>query len=78
MTSACSKGSNGIWSCGLARPGGYEAQVLWNSTGTASWTTAAKFVQYRDLKGNVTTLTPQQVLTIGNDPILLETGTSPE
>lgn len=78
MTSPCGLTGNGIWTCGLARPGGYEAQVLWDSTGSANWQTAGKFVQYRDLSGSVTPLSPQQLLTIGNQPVLLETGNQPD
>jgi len=78
MTSPCNKTGNGIWTCSLARSGGYEAQVLWDSSGSANWETAPSFVQYRDLSGNVTPLSPSQLLSIGNEPILLETGNPPE
>jgi hypothetical protein len=77
MTGPCAISGSGIWSCSLARPGGYEALVVWDSTGTKSLQTPAKYVQYCDLSGNVTKLGVQQTISVGNSPVLLETGDAP-
>lgn len=76
---ACSNQGT-IWTCTLARSGGYLAQAMWDSSQTCSngvcETTAypvpAQFVQYRDLNGNVVSLTGLSTIPLGAEPILLE------
>jgi hypothetical protein len=63
---------NSTWTCGLSRPGGYQAQAIWNTAATLSYTPPAKFTQYRDLAGNVFPITGGSIM-IGVKPILLET-----
>ncbi len=67
------------WSCGFTRSGGYEAEAIWDSSQNcvkASCTALnvsvdPKYVQYRDLTGQVTAIINNTV-PVGGRPILLE------
>jgi hypothetical protein len=67
------------WSCTLTRPGGYEAEIVWNSAvefpRTQSYAPSGRFVQYRDLDGNATRFS-SATIPIGSKPILLESFTA--
>ena len=77
VLSGCSS-SGTIWTCNLARPGGYLAQVMWDSSRTCSngvcqttpYTPPSPFIQYRDLNGNTFTVTGS--VPLGAEPIMLE------
>jgi hypothetical protein len=62
-----------VWSCDLAGQG-FKGRIEWNDEfeKTAN-NSAAGFTKYRDLSGTATSVQSDQ-LTIGNKPILLETG----
>ena len=78
LTSPCSVASDSTWTCLLSRPGGYEAEIIWNTatTGvsTQPFAVGERFAQYRDLDGNVTSISGSTV-PIGSKPILLESFT---
>jgi hypothetical protein len=76
LRAPCSKDQDGTWICNLDRPNGYRAQVLWNSTSTPAYPVARDYSDYRDLMGNIHSLTRREV-KVGNEPILLETGHIP-
>ena len=69
-----------VYTCQLTRPGGYNALAVWDTTQTCSngtcttsnYTPNSEYIQYRDLTGAVTSITPGQVIKIGSKPILLE------
>lgn len=69
------------WSCGLTRTGGYEAEAIWDTSQTCAnnsctalaMTVDPKYVQYRDLSGQVTQIVNNSV-PVGGKPILLENG----
>ena len=66
--------SNGsVYTCGFTRPGGYQALAVWNTTrgSPSTFTVPNGYVQYRDLAGNLTSISGSTV-TIGIEPILLE------
>ena len=71
LTSPCSKDSNAIWSCDLARPG-YQAKALWSSASPTTLPVPARYKDFRDLQGGVHPIRNGQV-SIGSEPILLET-----
>ncbi len=74
MISNCAVQSDGTtWICGLSRPGGYEAQVIWNTAGNVSIRAPSPFRQYRNLDGNRVAIQSGGSVTIGIKPILLET-----
>ena len=72
--SPCALGTDGTtWSCSLTRPNGYQAQIIWNSSTTKSYTPDSQYTQYRDLSGKTTAIPAGNPVTIGTTPIILET-----
>jgi hypothetical protein len=80
--SACSASGN-IYTCSLTRSGGYQALAVWDASkfpckgdstcSTSNYTPDSQYVQYRDLDGNVTPISPPgSTIQIGEEPILLE------
>jgi hypothetical protein len=63
------------FTCGYTRPNGYSALAVWNTVGESSFTVPLGFMQYHDLNGNVTTVSPGSV-GISSSPILLETSSA--
>jgi hypothetical protein len=76
MSTPCSQASNGVYTCGLTRSGGYSAQAVWIPKKTGTYTVPAGFTQYQDLAGAVHPITGTTV-QIQDQPILLETGNIP-
>jgi hypothetical protein len=78
LTQPCAQDHNGTWTCSLTRPGGYQAQVVWNSnaTGSLSISSPAQMTEFRDLSGGVHPIVGGTV-QVQNFPILLETGPGP-
>jgi hypothetical protein len=74
MDAPCSADANAIWTCQLTRSRGYQALAIWKLSGTAEYTPANQFAQYRDLSGNTVALVRGRSIPIGVKPILLETG----
>jgi hypothetical protein len=77
-TAACSaKGS--VWTCGLTRSGGYQAQIVWDASKscsngrctTSNYQVASKYTKMVDLDGNEQTIVGTSV-AIGAKPILLK------
>jgi hypothetical protein len=69
----CEQYENGLWACELQRSGGYEAWMLWSSTGAEiSIPIPESFglTVYRDQQDNVNTLPAE--LTVGQTPVLVE------
>ena len=75
LTEPCAQDQSGTWTCSISRPGGYRAEILWNSTvsATASATTPSQMKEYRDLAGGVNPIF-NATIPLQNLPILLETG----
>jgi hypothetical protein len=76
LTSACASDQAGIWTCGLSRSGGYEAEAVWITNKTTSFAVPIKFTKYLDLSG-VSHPVLSHTVTIGDAPILLETADLP-
>jgi hypothetical protein len=73
LTAPCAADSNGTWTCSLARPGDYAAEMVWNSTqNISSYAAPAGMTQLRDLAGNTSPISNGAV-PVGNSPILVET-----
>jgi Abnormal spindle-like microcephaly-assoc'd, ASPM-SPD-2-Hydin len=69
----CQEYQNGLWACELLRSGGYNAWMLWSSTGTSiSVPIPANLglTVYRDWQNNLDTL-PSQI-SVTQMPVLLE------
>jgi hypothetical protein len=75
----CSITQTGVWTCTFTRPGGYEAEVVWNAAvefpHTQPYAPSGRYVQYRDLDGNVTRFS-NATIAVGSKPILLESFTA--
>jgi hypothetical protein len=70
---SCQQYENGLWSCELQRPGGYDAWMLWSSTGTQITIPIPEgsgLTVYRDWQNNVDTLPAS--LTVDEMPVLVE------
>jgi hypothetical protein len=67
-----------VYTCGFTRPGGYQALAVWdaNRASPSSFTVPSGYVQYRDLAGNLYSISGSTV-TIGIEPILLENMNGP-
>jgi hypothetical protein len=71
--SDCQEYENGLWSCALQRPGGYQGWMLWSSTGTdisVPIPADTNLIEYRDWQNNVQPLPTE--LTVGEMPVLFE------
>ena len=70
---SCQQYANGLWACELQRAAGYDAWMLWSSTGTDITVPIpdnSGLTVYRDWQNNVNTLPTE--LTVGQMPVLLE------
>ena len=78
LTQPCTQDQSGTWTCSITRPGGYQAEILWNSTVSATTNANApsQMKDYRDLSGGVNPIVNGTV-PVQNLPILLETGPIP-
>jgi hypothetical protein len=71
------------WTCPMTRSG-YQAEAIWDSSQSCTYgncstltvTVSPVYTQYRDLAGNVTTISNNTV-PVGLKPILLESGNAP-
>jgi hypothetical protein len=81
MSTLCSGPSYpyyGVWTCGFTGPGGYQAQMVWDSSQScnnnvctySNYTAPSQFVQYRTAYGGVAQI--ENPLHIGYIPIWLE------
>jgi hypothetical protein len=79
LTQPCAQDQSGTWACAISRPGSYQAEILWNSTVSASFNAKAppQMTDYRDLAGGVNSIVNGTVPVQGL-PILLESGPIPQ
>ena len=69
----CQSYQNGLWACELQRSGGYDAWMIWSSTGSeipVPFPDGSRLTVYRDWRDNLNPLSPQ--LTVGQMPVLVE------
>jgi len=71
MDPLCSSTGDGVWTCGLNRPGGYEALAVWSTSGNKSYAASARFKKLRDLDGNTSPITGGKI-NLGFKPVLLQ------
>ena len=71
----CAEDAASTWTCGFTRGDGYQALAVWNSIKSRKYTPAPQFKSYRDIAGASHAISGP--VTIGNAPILLETGPAP-
>jgi hypothetical protein len=78
LHSGCAKNGT-VWTCSLVRPGGYQAEAIWDTAksckhgicGYVEYPVDPKYLQYRTLDGRTFRITKSTV-KIGAKPILLE------
>ena len=85
LTAPCAN-FNGQWFCSFTRPGSYVAEAIWDVNSslvcsggvcpTVNVGVPTNYTQYRDLKGNLTSITNRTV-PVGSKPVLVE-GTTPD
>lgn len=71
MTRLCGERGGDTWTCEFSRPGGYAAEAVWSTSGSASYSVKPKYTQYRTLDGKTVNGMSGSV-EIGPKPILLE------
>jgi hypothetical protein len=71
LSRPCAADNNQTWACTLTRPGGYQAQIVWNSTRNLGYQAPAKMADYRDLSGVIHPIA-NAAIPVGNSPILIE------
>jgi hypothetical protein len=64
---------NPIWTCGLARPGGYRALAMWAEGPPRTYHIDGDFPHYRNLAGEHHVVRNGEVM-LTSSPILLESG----
>jgi hypothetical protein len=64
------RSSEGLWSCDISRPGGYQARILWSDNGSSSVATPSGFGHVRLLDGTSQELGGR--VAIGAEPVLIE------
>lgn len=75
MNGPCSANSSNVWTCALTFTNGNSGLIVWNGNETdVSYTPASKYVQYETLSGSSPETVSNGSVTIGEAPILLETG----
>jgi hypothetical protein len=78
LPSPCSNAGT-IWICTVTGTGGYQGEILWDSSqtcsngtcSTANQTVSSSYIRYQDLAGNSTNISNQAV-PVGLKPILIE------
>ena len=76
LSQACSADANSTWTCGIARPGGYQGLVVWNPSRSISFTAPSQYKQARDIYGGSTAVASSGVVNVDFKPVLLETATT--
>jgi polysaccharide biosynthesis protein PslG len=69
-----------VWTCPFTKPGGIQAQAVWDASKTCSGSTCATssyvpssvYTKYTNLAGNITSFSPGTTIQIGAEPILLQ------
>jgi hypothetical protein len=61
-----------LYTCDLTLSTGNQAQVVWNTSGNTTYAAPSQFTQYLDLTGDTYSIPPNQQVTVGLKPILLE------
>ena len=84
LKSACAFDSSNIWTCPITFSNGKTGLVVWDGNShsadgiTTSYAPASQYIQYEDLSGSPpAAIASGGTVTIGEAPILLETGNRP-
>jgi Bacterial Ig-like domain (group 2) len=72
LVQPCIQDQNGVWSCVIIRPNGYQALALWTAGLPQPYQAPALYMNSRALSGTRTSITPGTTVTVGIQPQLLE------
>lgn len=66
--------SDGVWTCGITNPQGYQELVVWSDTNSSAstYTPPSQYTQYLDLAGQVHPISIGAPVGVDEKPILLE------
>jgi hypothetical protein len=62
--------SGAIWSCNISRSNGYVGLLVWDQSGTSTYSPATVFKHYRDVAGGMHSISGS--ISVGQQPVLLE------
>jgi hypothetical protein len=74
----CTQYENSNWICSFTRisPSGYQAQAVWNATGSGTYVVPKGITQYRDVLGNITLTSAGAYVPLTISPLLFETASA--
>ena len=74
----CTQYENSNWICSFTRtvPSGYQAQAVWNATGSGTYIVPTGITQYRDVLGNIVPTSAGALVPLTTSPLLFETATA--
>jgi hypothetical protein len=74
----CTQYENSNWICSFTRtlPSGYQAQAVWNATGSGTYIVPTGITQFRDVLGNITPTSPGASVPLTTSPLLFETASA--
>src|SRR4029077_939088 len=74
----CTQYENSNWICSLTRtsPSGYQAQAVWNATGSGTYAVPTGITQYRDVLGSITPTLAGAYVPLTTSPLLFETASA--
>ena len=68
----CTFPSPDTWSCAISRPDGYSGLIVWNASGSGTFTVPDPMTRERDLDGKETTVIPGSTMSLSYKPVLLD------
>ena len=78
MNGPCSADANNVWTCALTFSNKNTGLIVWNGDETSStYTPESKYIQYETLTSSSAASVAGKAVTIGESPILLESGSRP-
>lgn len=71
FTAECSAKAD-VYTCPFVQANGHHAVFVWSVSGKGTYVPASQYVDYRDLSGNTTKISPGRPVTIGVKPVMCE------
>ena len=72
ISSPCAMGSDSTWKCVITKPGGYQAEIVWNAKTSKLFIAPSQYQHYVDVYANIFKLPVNGAVQIGFKPILLQ------
>jgi hypothetical protein len=71
FTAECSAKGD-VYTCPFIQANGHHALLVWSTSGKGTYPPATQHVDYKDLSGNTTKISPGRPVTIGVKPVMFE------